>query len=132
MCSEERMNCVFCQYAQKEKEVDFVAEYSHLFVIKCQYPVSPGHLLIISYDHTEDWFTAAHEVKVELISVIEDMKRLLDAEYAPDGYNIGANCSQAAGQTIMHFHMHLIPRYLGDVPDPRGGVRGVIPSKQSY
>ena len=71
-------------------------------------------------------------MKVEIISVLEKLKRLLDDEYHPDGYNIGINCGKTAGQTVMHFHLHLMPRYEGDMADPRGGVRGVLPSKQKY
>ena len=66
------------------------------------------------------------------MKVLHLMKERLDAEYSPQGYNIGANCGEVAGQTVMHLHLHLIPRYRGDMEDPKGGVRGVIPSKQKY
>ena len=67
-----------------------------------------------------------------MMEALHKMKADLDAQYAPDGYNIGANCGKAAGQSVMHLHIHLIPRYNGDADDPKGGVRGVIPSKQKY
>lgn len=124
--------CIFCQIAQKEKKVEIIAQFDHCFVIKDQYPVSPGHLLIIPYQHTESWFSSSLEVKNEIMDVLDKLKTLLDAEYHPDGYNIGMNCGKAAGQTVMHLHVHLIPRFEGDMDDPRGGVRGVIPSKQKY
>ncbi|HJJ71894.1 MAG TPA: HIT family protein, partial [Methanocorpusculum sp.] len=64
--------------------------------------------------------------------LISEAKQMLDEKFSPDGYNIGINCGEAAGQTIFHVHVHLIPRYTGDVENPRGGVRGVIPEKRSY
>ena len=64
--------------------------------------------------------------------MIEHAKALTEKKYQPDGYNIGMNCGKAAGQTVMHFHCHLIPRYDGDMEDPRGGVRGVIPGRMGY
>ena len=127
---EPMTSCIFCQIAQKKKNVEFVAEFEHCFVIEDQYPVAPGHLLIIPYQHTENWFTAPAKTKLEIIEVLDRLKKLLDAKYRPDGYNIGMNCGPVAGQTVMHLHVHLIPRFVGDMEDPRGGVRGVIPSKR--
>jgi diadenosine tetraphosphate (Ap4A) HIT family hydrolase len=60
------------------------------------------------------------------------VKKILDSKFKPDGYNIGVNVNEAAGQSVLHVHMHLIPRYKGDVENPRGGVRGVIPKRQNY
>ncbi len=125
-------DCIFCQIVRKEKKTEIIAQFNHCFVIKDQYPVSPGHLLIIPYKHTEDWFSSSNEVKGEIVEVLDKLKKLLDIEYHPDGYNIGMNCGKAAGQTVMHLHVHLIPRFKDDMNDPRGGVRGVIPSKQKY
>jgi diadenosine tetraphosphate (Ap4A) HIT family hydrolase len=72
-------------------------------------------------------------IELESVSVtIGIIKKLLDKKFNPDGYNIGMNCGEAAGQTVMHCHIHIIPRYNGDCENPRGGVRGVIPSKQNY
>jgi diadenosine tetraphosphate (Ap4A) HIT family hydrolase len=125
-------DCVFCQIANQEKEAEILARFKHCYVIKDQFPVSEGHVLIIPYQHTETWFTAAEEVRLEIMQAIQELKTLLDAEYQPGGYNIGINCGRPAGQTVMHLHVHLIPRYQGDVSKPEGGVRGVIPSKQKY
>ncbi|HQR52254.1 MAG TPA: HIT family protein [Burkholderiales bacterium] len=97
-----------------------------------RYPVTPGHLLILPLRHIASWFDAADEEKAALLDLLEEGKRLLDTEHAPAGYNIGINVGEVAGQTVMHLHVHLIPRYHGDVANPRGGVRGVIPARQAY
>ena len=70
--------------------------------------------------------------KIEWLLMLQYVKQKVDERYHPDGYNIGINVNEAAGQSVFHVHMHLIPRYKGDVPNPKGGVRGVIPSKQKY
>lgn len=124
--------CIFCQIAQKERNAEIVAEFKYCYVLKDAFPVSNGHILIIPYEHTENWFSAEEEVQIDIMHALNVMKTKLDAEYNPDGYNIGANCGKTAGQTVMHLHVHLIPRYKGDMEDPRGGIRGVIPSKQKY
>lgn len=95
-------------------------------------PVNPGHLLIIPKKHVADFFLLNSKEKTALLALLDEAKRYLDAKHAPDGYNIGINVGEIAGQTVMHVHLHLIPRYQGDTPNPRGGVRGVIPSRQSY
>jgi len=126
------LDCIFCDVAQHVRPANIVAEYEHCYVMKDEFPVNEGHLLIVSKQHVENWFAADDPTKEEMLKVLDAMKIVLDKEYHPDGYNFGANCGVAAGQTVMHLHVHLIPRYQGDVENPRGGVRGVIPSKQSY
>lgn len=96
------------------------------------HPVNPGHLLLLTRRHVEHWFAATHEERAALLELVDAGKALLDERFGPDGYNVGINVGDAAGQTVMHLHVHLIPRYRGDVPEPRGGVRGVIPARQSY
>jgi diadenosine tetraphosphate (Ap4A) HIT family hydrolase len=97
-----------------------------------RYPVNEGHLLVIPKRHYGDFFDSTKEELKAISDLLWDGKRMLDAKYAPDGYNIGVNCGTPSGQTIMHLHVHLIPRYSGDTDDPTGGVRGVIPAKQKY
>ncbi|MFT8459921.1 MAG: HIT family protein [Liquorilactobacillus ghanensis] len=92
-------------------------------------PVSPGHLLIVPRRHAETFFDLNAEERSDMLKLLDQGKHLLDIEKSPDGYNIGWNCGTVAGQTIMHCHCHLIPRFAGDTPNPRGGVRGVIPGK---
>jgi diadenosine tetraphosphate (Ap4A) HIT family hydrolase len=119
-------DCPFCRldHAVLKNELAYALFDTH--------PVNPGHLLILPKRHVASYFEATAEEKSALLALLEVAKRLLDEQYAPDGYNIGVNVGEAAGQTIPHLHLHLIPRYLGDVAQPRGGVRGVIPDKQSY
>lgn len=102
------------------------------FAVLDKYPVSPGHTLIIPKRTVETWFDASQEEQSAIMALVNHMKAQLDAKHSPDGYNVGFNVGVVAGQTVMHLHMHLIPRYAGDMHDPRGGVRGVIPEKQKY
>jgi superfamily II DNA or RNA helicase/diadenosine tetraphosphate (Ap4A) HIT family hydrolase len=96
------------------------------------FPVSPGHALLVTRRHVADWFEAADEERSALTQTLSLVKAEVERRYAPDGFNVGVNVGAASGQTIFHLHVHLIPRYKGDVPDPRGGVRHVIPSKGNY
>lgn len=102
------------------------------FIIHDSFPVSPGHLLIISNEIRNDYFDLTLSEKQELANMIDKAKLIIETKYKPDGYNIGMNCGKHAGQTVFHFHCHVIPRYKGDMPNPRGGVRGVIPEKMQY
>ncbi len=96
------------------------------------YAVSPGHALLIPRRHVPTWFAATAAEKLALIDAIDLAKAKIEELHVPDGYNIGVNSGEAAGQTVFHLHVHVIPRYRGDVPDPRGGVRHVIPGKGNY
>lgn len=104
----------------------------YFFIVEDGYPVSDGHCLIISNELKETYFDLSQNELNQLHDMIAKAKSHIEETRIPDGYNIGMNCGAAAGQTVMHFHCHVIPRYKGDMDDPRGGVRGVIPSKQSY
>ena len=96
------------------------------------FPVNKGHLEVIPKRHVKDWWDTTLEERIAIFNLLDEAKKMLDDKYSPDGYNIGMNLGEMAGQSIMHLHVHLIPRYAGDVPNPRGGVRGVIPEKQNY
>ncbi len=104
----------------------------HFFVIKDNFPVSPGHMLIVSNRLVSDYFQLSSEEVWELDAMIYKAKELVESEYNPNGYNIGMNCGEAAGQTIQHFHMHLIPRYAGDMENPKGGIRHCVAGKGYY
>ncbi len=88
--------------------------------------------MIIPFRHISSYFDTTYEEKTAFLDMIEKCKELLDKKFQPDGYNIGINIGQAAGQTVMHLHVHIIPRYYGDMMNPSGGVRGVIPDKRTY
>jgi len=96
------------------------------------FPVSPGHVLVIPRRHIGAWFDANPEEQVALLEGVERAREAILRRHQPDGFNIGINVGAAAGQTIFHLHIHVIPRYAGDIPDPRGGVRNVIPSRGNY
>lgn len=110
----------------------WIYEDSFFFIIKDKYPVNPGHLLIISKRIVETYFQLNLSEKTQLLKMIDTAKSIIDNNYSPSGYNIGMNCGKASGQTIYHFHCHIIPRYTGDIDNPEGGVRGVIPEKRIY
>ena len=95
-------------------------------------PVTPGHSLIIPLRHEPDFLAIRRDEIDAIWTLVGEAKALLDEKFHPDGYNLGVNVGATAGQTIGHAHLHLIPRYRGDVENPRGGVRGVIPAKQQY
>jgi diadenosine tetraphosphate (Ap4A) HIT family hydrolase len=110
-----------------------VDEYQSVFAIKDGYPVSEGHHLIIPKRHTTDYFSMTERERHDANSLIEILrKRLSEKDNSINGFNIGINSGETAGQTIFHSHIHLIPRRTGDTPNPRGGVRGVIPDKMDY
>lgn len=96
------------------------------------FPVSPGHALVITRRHVPTWFDASREEQNEMLETIQQVRRILDEQFAPAGFNIGWNVGAAAGQTIFHLHLHVIPRYVGDVTDPTGGIRNVIPGRGKY
>lgn len=122
------MPCPFCNPAPE----DIVAKNDLAYARYDIHPVSPGHLLIIPFRHVADYFETTYEERMALAHLIDDCRVISEREHHPDGYNIGINVGNAAGQTVMHLHIHIIPRYAGDVEDPRGGVRGAIPEKRRY
>ena len=118
---------------------DEIPEFEHVcgsnafFVIRDRFPVSEGHSLIISRrSDAVTYFDLSSDEQQQLLQLIEEVKTELESKLSPDGYNIGMNCGAAAGQTVMQFHCHIIPRFNGDMDDPRGGVRLCIPSKGNY
>lgn len=124
----ESINCPFCNVREEE----IVLKNKLCFARYDKYPVNKGHLLIVSFRHFDNYFNATKDEKILILDLIDKSKEFLKVNYNPDGYNIGINCGETAGQTVMHFHCHVIPRYRGDIENPRGGVRGVIPHKMNY
>ncbi|MEX2601600.1 MAG: HIT family protein [Balneolaceae bacterium] len=119
--------CPFC-----EDTVEAVFENEFSFAIRDRYPVSDGHMLIISKRHLDDYFELTRREKRACWELVDRVKQSLEKELNPDGWNIGINTGKAAGQTVFHVHIHLIPRCEGDVDDPRGGVRNTIPGMGDY
>ena len=111
---------------------EWIASNDLAFAILDGYPVNPGHVIVIPKRLVSTWWEATREEQVAILDLLDVVKRQLDESHRPDGYNIGVNAGEAAGQTIFHLHIHLIPRYRGDMEDPRGGVRHVIPSRGNY
>lgn len=122
------MTCVFCSLPA-ERIID---HDDHALVIRDGFPITPGHTLVIPRRHVASFFEVTAEERLAMLALLDRAKSLLDAEFAPAGYNIGINDGPAAGQTVPHLHLHLIPRYAGDRTDPRGGVRWIIPEKADY
>ena len=122
-------NCPFCNISHVR---EIVCENASSLAFYDGYPVSPGHALIIPKRHVASYFDLTDDERKDMNDALRRVKSIIDERYHPDGYNIGVNVGEYAGQSVFHCHMHLIPRYKGDVPSPKGGVRGVIPGKQSY
>lgn len=121
-----------CPFCLKSSNAEIIIESQLIYAIYDKYPVNPGHVLIIPKRHVQDYFDLTDEEQLSCWSLVNELKKMLDRKFRPDAYNIGINNLFAAGQTIPHVHIHLIPRYQGDVKKPRGGVRGVIPDKMDY
>ena len=119
-------------FLDKQFQSNIITSNDLAFAIFDNFPVNPGHSLIIPKRLVKTWFEATLDEQRAIMSLIDIVKLRLDDEYHPDGYNIVMNIGEAAGQTIFHLHVHLIPRYVGDMDDPRGGVRHVIPNKGNY
>jgi diadenosine tetraphosphate (Ap4A) HIT family hydrolase len=120
--------CPFCDLENSR----VILANDHVMAIYDSFPVTPGHTLIIPKRHISSLFEATREEQAALLDLLSDMRQLLLKERNPAGFNIGINDGPAAGQTVMHLQIHLIPRYAGDTEDPRGGVRWVMPSKAPY
>ena len=120
--------CPFCSLPQ-----DRIINSNVLgFVIRDGFPISPGHTLIIPKRHVGSFFEISKEERDALLDLLDQAKKVIAKELSPDSFNIGINDGPAAGQTVPHLHIHLIPRFKGDQEDPRGGVRWIIPGKAKY
>ena len=120
-------NCIFCT---PDREI--LAESAHGVAFFDSFPVSRGHALVVPRRHVATIFEMSGDEYADCFRLVLALKDLLAARYSPDGFNVGANCGEAAGQSVWHAHIHVIPRYKGDVPNPRGGIRGVVPGKAGY
>ena len=123
---KENQICPFCD------PNNAVLESELCLTRKDNFPVSPGHVLVTPKRHVSAYFDCTAEEVSAIWEMVEEAKHYIETEFSPDGFNIGINVGAAAGQTVPHVHIHLMPRYDGDMESPEGGVRGVIPSKQKY
>ena len=121
------MDCLFC-----DLERDLIIENDYAVAVYDSYPVSDGHALVIPKRHAPTIFDLSDDEYAGCFELVKRLKPMLQEKHSTSAFNIGANCGEVAGQTIQHAHIHVIPRYEGDVDDPRGGVRHVIPSKAYY
>jgi diadenosine tetraphosphate (Ap4A) HIT family hydrolase len=119
--------CIFCK-----PQRDIIAENDLAIGVYDSYPVSPGHALVLPRRHVVTIWELEEAEYVGCFRLVRELRSILEMRYGPDGFNVGANCGEAAGQSVWHAHIHVIPRYKGDVADPRGGVRHVIPLKANY
>ena len=122
------MDCVFCNL--DKNQILFENELALAFFDGM--PVSKGHTLIIPKRHSRNYFELTKEEILAIFELSQKVKKYLDKQYHPDGYNVGFNVDEAGGQSVMHAHMHVIPRYKGDAPNPRGGIRKVVKIKDQY
>lgn len=120
-------DCIFCR---PERTILLVSKLS--LAVLDEFPVSKGHALVVPKRHAATIWDLTDSEYTDLYRLVRDVKELLVERFSPDGFNVGANCGEAAGQSVWHAHVHVIPRYKGDVPDPKGGVRHVIPLKGFY
>ena len=125
----ESSPCPFCTLPSDRATI---AESATVYAIFDRFPVSKGHALVIPTRHVSNYFDLTLQEQMDCLILLNEVKAILQKQFNPDGFNVGINIQAAAGQTVPHAHIHLIPRYQGDVQEPRGGVRGVIPVKQSY
>ncbi len=123
--------CFFCDI-QEQKDDKRIIENEDFFSRFDDFPVSKGHAEIILKIHIASIFELSSQQIQNLFSLLNETKKLLEEEFNPDGFNIGINDGEFAGQSIFHLHIHLIPRYIGDVKNPRGGVRNIFPSRADY
>ncbi|MCK5809664.1 MAG: HIT family protein [Cocleimonas sp.] len=128
----ENTDCPLCSTKDMVIEKGQPIENELAYALTDTNPVSPGHCLIVTRRHVAEFFQATKEEKLAIFDLVDKMKAIIDEKHNPDGYNIGVNIGKAAGQSVPHIHIHMMPRYTGDIENPRGGVRGVIPAKQKY
>ncbi len=122
-------DCVFCNL---DSNKELISETATAVAFLDSFPVNPGHTLIIPKRHVTDYFELTIHQQRALWLVVNRCKALIQKRFNPDGFNVGINVGETAGQSIFHVHIHLIPRYKGDVENPRGGIRGVVPGKKDY
>ena len=121
------MDCVFCRL-----DHPILAETNLSVAFLDGFPVSKGHALVIPKRHVASLWQMTDEEYTDAFNFVRQVKDVLQKKYEPQGFNVGVNCGEVAGQSVFHAYIHVIPRYAGDAPNPRGGVRNIIPGKGNY
>jgi diadenosine tetraphosphate (Ap4A) HIT family hydrolase len=126
---KENSNCLFCN---PDSDRELIVESATAYALYDKFPVTNGHALIIPKNHCADYFDLTFKEQSACVFMLNKVRQIIQEKLSPDGFNVGINIGQTGGQTVFHAHIHLIPRYKGDVKEPRGGIRGVIPNKKDY
>jgi diadenosine tetraphosphate (Ap4A) HIT family hydrolase len=126
--AEQPLSCPFCSPDPEH----IIIQNAVALALHDAFPVTPGHTLVVPRRHVADYFDLSPEEQAAVWEVVSQVRAGLEVEFAPDGYNLGVNVGPAAGQTVEHVHVHVIPRRLGDQDDPRGGVRWIFPERARY
>jgi diadenosine tetraphosphate (Ap4A) HIT family hydrolase len=121
-----------CPICSRIAEGDLLVVHELAVAFPDMFPVNPGHTLIVPRRHEADYFALTADEQSAIWELVKEVREILENRHHPHGYNLGINAGVAAGQTILHVHLHVMPRYAGDVPDPRGGVRWVLPQRAPY
>ena len=124
------MDCPFCKRLRRHQLL--LASRERAVAFADPYPVNPGHCLVIPRRHEPDFFQLSREEQEDIWDIVWELRELLEAEHDTSSFNVGVNAGELAGQTVPHAHVHVIPRYPRDVPDPRGGVRWVVPERARW
>ncbi len=123
----KRMECIFCSLDRS-----ILAETRLSLAFLDAFPVSKGHALIIPKRHVQSVWDMTGDEYNDAFDLVRKVKDIIQNRFDPQGFNLGVNCGEAAGQSVLHAHIHIIPRYVGDVPNPRGGIRNIMPGKGNY
>jgi diadenosine tetraphosphate (Ap4A) HIT family hydrolase len=121
-----------CEFCRPRPAEGLLAGNDLAIAFAAGFPVSRGHALVVPRRHEPDFFSLSADEQAAVVALVNPVRAVLAQEFAPDAYNLGVNAGKAAGQTILHAHLHVIPRYAGDVAEPRGGVRWVLPETARY
>ncbi|RYZ20539.1 MAG: HIT family protein [Chitinophagaceae bacterium] len=124
----KRLDCPFCNLAARQ----LISRNESGIAFFDAYPVSEGHALVVPHRHAAQYFELSQDEKAGLWQLVDRVVAQLELQFHPDGFNVGFNVNEAGGQTVFHTHIHIIPRYAGDVAVPRGGIRNLIPGKGDY
>lgn len=126
-----KIDCLFCDFKNSERH-KIILENKIFYARWDNFPVNKGHAEVAPKKHVESFFELTKKDTSQMFEFVKEVKKIIDKKFKPDAYNIGINDGKESGRTINHLHVHIIPRYKGDVKNPKGGVRNIIPGKGKY